>query len=81
MDHLSKIQSETTCKSRKMISIQILPIEFDKDDESNYHIEFTVVASNLKADYSGNSTVDRNKNRLITRKIIPVKAILSGLVV
>jgi len=61
-------------KSEKIINlenIKLYPIEFEKDDEKNYHIEFITYASNLRAENYGIEQTDKLKTKKIAGNIIP----------
>lgn len=60
------------------------PISFEKDDDSNGHIDFVTAASNLRAKMYNIEPADRFKTKRIAGKIIPAiataTAAVSGLV-
>lgn len=64
-----------TCQSK------LCPIEFEKDDDANFHMDFIVAASNLRAENYEISPADRHKSKLIAGKIIPAIATTTSAVV
>lgn len=62
----------------------MLPAEFEKDDDSNGHIDFITAASNLRATMYGIENADRFKTKRIAGRIVPAiattTAAVSGLV-
>ncbi|XP_072037790.1 LOW QUALITY PROTEIN: ubiquitin-like modifier-activating enzyme 6 [Amphiura filiformis] len=52
----------------------LLPVEFEKDDDSNGHIDFITSASNLRASMYSIEHADRFKTKRIAGRIVPAIA-------
>ncbi|XP_069501606.1 ubiquitin-like modifier-activating enzyme 1 [Ambystoma mexicanum] len=68
-------------KPDKVAPFKMFPIDFEKDDDTNYHMDFIVAASNLRAENYDIPAADRHKSKLIAGKIIPAIATTTASVV
>jgi len=55
----------------------VAPLEFEKDDDLNGHVDFITAASNLRAANYTIQPADRNETKVIAGKIIPQESIYS----
>uniref|UniRef100_A0A8C5MVR8 E1 ubiquitin-activating enzyme n=1 Tax=Leptobrachium leishanense TaxID=445787 RepID=A0A8C5MVR8_9ANUR len=64
-----------------LCDFKMFSIDFEKDDDSNFHMDFIVAASNLRAENYDIPPADRHKSKLIAGKIIPAIATTTAAVV
>ncbi|CEH13667.1 ubiquitin activating enzyme [Ceraceosorus bombacis] len=57
-----------------LAGFRLQPVDFEKDDDSNHHIDYITAASNLRAINYGIQPADRHKTKGIAGKIIPAIA-------
>lgn len=78
-DRLTQLQDELPTTA-ELANLQITPLEFEKDDDNNFHMDFIVAASNLRAMNYKIPPADRHKSKLIAGKIIPAIATTTSVV-
>lgn len=61
-------------------SLRAVPAEFEKDDDSNFHMDFITAVSNLRAMNYTIPTEDKTRTKMIAGKIIPAMVTTTALV-
>lgn len=80
MPPLEAIQAQIPPVDQLKKEVRICPIEFEKDDDDNFHMDFIVASSNLRAENYDIAPADKYKSKLIAGKIIPAIATTTSLV-
>ncbi|KAF2627192.1 ubiquitin-activating enzyme E1 [Macroventuria anomochaeta] len=78
-DELNDIISQLPAP-KSLAGFKLEPVEFEKDDDTNHHIDFITACSNLRAENYKIEQADRHKTKFIAGKIIPAIATTTALV-
>lgn len=79
-DQFAAIQAEIPPADVLRKELKISSIDFEKDDDDNFHMDFIVACSNARAENYDIPPADKHQSKLIAGKIIPAIATTTSLV-
>nr|CCD14948.1 unnamed protein product [Trypanosoma congolense IL3000] len=71
---LNTLLANVVAAAQKCSNMKTMPLDFEKDDDDNFHIDFVAATSNLRARNYDIATQERFKVKLVAGKIIPAIA-------
>ena len=79
-EDIAKLMDDLSITTKELPASALEAADFEKDDDSNYHIAFITAASNLRARNYKIGEADFHKTKLIAGKIIPAIATTTAMI-
>jgi len=77
---VQKLLDELPAKAAAVGSFRLNPVKFEKDNDANFHVDFALAATNLRATNYGIELADRLKVKSVAGRIVPAMATTTAMV-